>query len=77
MGPMSEKISLIAGLILERPLCVDCIALKASLTGASVEGYLAVMGRIVDVRRERGGCRACGVTTFVVSTLVGRLPASA
>jgi hypothetical protein len=34
----------------------------------SVEGYLAVMGRLFSVRRERDRCRACGITTWVAST---------
>ena len=65
---MSETLSLVAGLILERPLCVDCIALKASVTGGAVEGYLATLATGMNLRRENGACRACGLTTLVAST---------
>ena len=65
----------IAALVLERPLCVECIALKASLSSGAVEGLLAVTALLVDVRRQRGACRACGSTTEVISTTTERVSA--
>jgi hypothetical protein len=66
---MFDNARLIAGLILEHPLCVDCVALRVEMTAAGVEGNLAVMGRLIRVHREHDRCRACGITTWVVSTL--------
>ena len=74
---MSDRTSLVAGLILERPLCVDCVATKTSLTAGAVEVALAGMGCVVELQRRQGRCRACGVTTDVVAALTRRLPASA
>ena len=59
----TQMASLGAGLIRERPLCVDCITLRASPTVAAVESHPAALPRVVEVRRERARCRACGITS--------------
>ena len=65
---MPETEALIASLILERPLCVPCIAMKASISEIGVEAALARIAPIVRVRREFSErCRACANTGIVVS----------
>ena len=64
---MPEKSALITALLLDRRMCVDCIGVKASLTNPAVDGYLAVMARVVKVTRDYGECVSCGAMTTVVS----------
>lgn len=64
---MPEHSALITALLLDRRMCVDCIGIKTALTNAAVDGYLAVMTRVLRVARTRGECDSCGVTTTVIS----------
>jgi hypothetical protein len=67
---MSETDALIAAPILERPLCLPCIALKATISETGVEASLARIAPVVRIRRELGGrCRACGQAGIVVSLI--------
>jgi hypothetical protein len=52
---------MVTALILERPMCLDCIARKASISLNDVEAAFLHIARVVGLRRftsER--CRACG-----------------
>jgi len=63
-----QTTALITALILERPMCVPCIAMKAATSETGVETSLAHIGPVVRIRRESvGRCRACGQTLAVVS----------
>jgi hypothetical protein len=56
-----ETAALVTALILERPMCLDCIARKASISLNDVEGAFLHVGRVLHLQRfasER--CRACG-----------------
>lgn len=64
---MPERAALIAVLIMERPLCVPCIADKSGLTAAEIESFLAQIARTLDVRRGVDRCRVCGDGTTVYS----------
>jgi len=55
---MPERAALIAVLIIDCPLCVDCIAAKSEISLAGVKGYL---------KRSEGRCRACGSVGNVFS----------
>jgi hypothetical protein len=69
--PLPEHAALITTLILERPMCVDCIATKIDLEPATVSTYLARIARSVRVQEltdER--CRNCGTIGVVYS--IGR-----
>ena len=70
---MPERAALIAGLILERPLCFDCIAARSGLTVAEVEHYLVRVRTLVTLNEEHDRCRACGVSAEVIS--LDRIPA--
>ena len=67
MTLVPEESSLITALILDRPLCIDCIGTKATLIPAAVESYLAIMSRVLRIDRAEGECSSCGATTLVVS----------
>ena len=67
---MPEYAALITVMILERPMCVACVAVKAAMDIPSVDGYLERISAMVDVHRlptER--CRVCG---SVGATVAGR-----
>jgi hypothetical protein len=65
---MPERAALIAVLILERPTCLPCIAIKAGLGVLDVQAYFDRIGRALAVRRDRAGrCRACGSVCEVFS----------
>jgi hypothetical protein len=55
---------LIAALILHRPLCVACIALKASVTRRQAESALETIGTALLITRETGPCWRCGAVTI-------------
>jgi len=60
-GSMLEHAAVIAVLLLERPTCLDCIAMKAGLTLTEVNSYLATMTKTLDlVRQDDERCRVCG-----------------
>ena len=69
---MPATAALIAVLIIERPMCPDCIAARAHTTPQAVESYLTEIGRTLDVEsgmNER--CHTCGAvgTTYSLSRI--------
>jgi len=62
--------ALVTGLILDRPLCLDCLATKSNTTPMAIERLLTTIGTAVRVRRASDRCRACGETKETVS--IGR-----
>ena len=65
---MPEIATRIAVLIIDRPLCVDCISERAQITVATVREYLQRIDPMFSVNREENGrCRACGHIGRVVS----------
>jgi hypothetical protein len=65
---MPERAALIAVLIIDCPLCVDCIAAKSEISLAGVKGYLKRMEGMVGFHRaSEGRCRACGSVGNVFS----------
>jgi hypothetical protein len=67
IAPMPEASALIAALILERPMCLECITMRSPVTGdKNTEDRLDIIARAVRLHREKSGrCRACGITTHV------------
>jgi len=58
---MPEKAALIAALILERPLCIECIEAKTGLDRRETQAYLVRIARVVQLRRSKGDrCQSCG-----------------
>ena len=64
---MPEAAALVTALLVERPLCIDCLVVKAALTTAVVEETLARMARVLTVYRREDRCRVCGSVGPVVS----------
>ena len=64
---MPEKAVLIAVLITERPLCLDCISEKSGVTPDEVKDYLRRVDRVITLRQATDRCRACGNVTEVLS----------
>ena len=63
---MPERASLVTGLIMERPLCLTCIATKAKATEADVHTAFASIRKVLDLRHvENSRCRACGTVGTV------------
>ena len=58
---MPERAALIAALILERPLCLECLEAKTGMDRSETDAYLVRIGNVVRLRRSAGDrCRACG-----------------
>ena len=65
---MPQQLTVVTALILERPLCLSCIASKTDTPSASsLETTLERIAHVLTVTRELGRCRSCGLNTFVVS----------
>ena len=63
---MPGTASLVTGLIMERPLCLNCIATKATANVADVQAALAGIPKGLDLARaEDIPCRACGTVGTV------------
>jgi hypothetical protein len=65
---MPETVALIMAFILERPMCVSCLAVKTGTASPVIlETSLDRIRQVLPIRREQGRCRACGLTTSVIS----------
>lgn len=65
---MPEPAALITALILERPLCISCIATKAGEpVAATLEASLERIRHVLEIYRRQDRCRACGTLTVVYS----------
>jgi hypothetical protein len=59
--PMPEISAVITALIIDRPLCVDCIALRAQVSVPTVKDYLPKVGSMARLQHGvEDRCRACG-----------------
>jgi hypothetical protein len=63
---MPEIFAVITALILERPLCMECVVSKSALTLAEVGAALARIQKVLHVHIEQGRCWACGTIGSVV-----------
>jgi hypothetical protein len=65
---MPETTAMIAVLILERPMCLDCIATRANASLNEVEAALLPIARVLRLQRFASEpCRACGNTGLAFS----------
>jgi hypothetical protein len=69
---MPDRAALITALMLDRPMCLPCIAEKALVSVERAESVLEAIATALVLRRETGRCVTCGATTAVHS--VGRPP---
>jgi len=69
---MPRRAAVIAVLIIDRPMCLECIATKSALSTIEVERYLEEIGRGLELRQDEDRCRVCGEPRSVFS--LSRLP---
>ena len=62
---MPEKAALLAVLIVDRPLCVDCVAEKSAIVADEIEPLLARIATRIAITSAVDRCRACGETKKV------------
>jgi hypothetical protein len=62
---MHETGALLAVLIVERPLCVDCIAEKSAFRTDEIEPLLSRIATRIAITSAVDRCRACGETKKV------------
>ena len=59
--------AVIAALVLDRPMCLGCIASKTGLIAAHVDATLGRIGTALKLYRDVGRCRMCGAIGQVTS----------
>jgi hypothetical protein len=59
---MTNPAALITALILDHPLCIDCLATKSGLSDAELETAVTRIAQSLVLRRRPDRCRACGET---------------
>lgn len=64
---MPYRAALITALILDRPMCSDCIAEKAGLSAADLDATLTTIRAVLQLHSGMDRCRTCGLTTTVLS----------
>jgi hypothetical protein len=65
---MPEHAALITVLILDHPMCLDCVAAKTEMGMPSVRAHLEHLGTIVTVRQDPyERCQACGNVGHTIS----------
>ena len=67
MTRMQDETALVALLIIERALCVDCIAKTSRIRRGDVEPRLARIGTTIALTSTVDRCRVCARTTDVHS----------
>jgi hypothetical protein len=65
-GAMPRDATLVTALILERPLCMECIRSRADLSETEVGLALAQIQRALAIHMDPGCCRACGTHGVVI-----------
>ena len=57
---MPEHSRLITALIVERPMCLPCLARRANMSVEAVQTVLAVIGRALRLHRDESlACQVC------------------
>jgi len=64
--------AVIAVLIIERPMCMECIVTRSTLSTGEVQRYLEEIGWELELRQSEDRCRVCGEPRTVFS--LSRLP---
>jgi hypothetical protein len=64
---MPRRAALVTALILERPLCEDCILAKSGLSSAEFRETVNAVRSSLLVHDRTDRCRACGETARVLS----------
>ena len=59
--------AVLVALILERPLCLDCLAIKAGVSVIDAGIALWQILGTLTIHRRQDRCRICGETTLTMS----------
>ena len=63
---MSDR-SAVTALLLQGPLCIDCLMKKCGLSVEVLEQQLSRIGQVIIVHRDAGPCRTCSAPGSAVS----------
>jgi hypothetical protein len=64
---MADRAAVIAAMLMDRPMCLDCISAKSGLSTTKADRYLTSIGISLRLRRSTDRCRACGIVGIVFS----------
>lgn len=65
---MPETTAIVTALILERPLCMNCITARTGVPAAEIDATLARIQTVLHVERHTmDRCRSCGTVGPVLS----------
>jgi hypothetical protein len=62
-----EALAAVTALVLDRPICLDCIALKSGVSVSEVETIVPKIAAAVKLYRDVTRCRACDGVARVLS----------
>jgi hypothetical protein len=57
---MRNLTPLVTALMLDRPMCLECIATKSGVPAARLTTVIRRIGAVLAIDRHVGRCRACG-----------------
>ena len=57
---MAEIAAVVMALIIERPMCVDCIATRAQVSPEAIKTRIDQMRATLTIKDGTGRCRVCG-----------------
>lgn len=63
---MPDHAALVTALILDRPTCIRCIAIKSGLSVRDLDRTVGLIERALVLHRETDRCRVCGATETVL-----------
>jgi hypothetical protein len=66
---LPDKPALIAVLLVERPMCLDCISQKVGASTIETDRYLTAIGTALELRRTDDRCQTCGQKRAVYSLI--------
>ena len=64
---LPSKAVLVVSLLLDRPMCLDCISAKTGLSTIEADRSLTVIGVSLELLRTDEQCRNCGISGAVYS----------
>jgi hypothetical protein len=64
---MPDRAALITALIRDRPMCVDCMAKRSSLSASALVATLRTVQTALVLHSAVDRCRECGTMTAVFS----------
>jgi hypothetical protein len=63
---MADHVALVINLIVDRPSCLRCIAVKSSMTPLALDQVVRTIATVLVLNRVTDRCRVCGTTGTVL-----------